>query len=246
VGALRYQIVRLVELGLSDVEAALDGTRDVSPQQAVVFLKLLDKVLPRAGKAIERWLESNGTPLIDSLSVADLERMLAETLGEERVLHDSCATARAAPAPYCERDRREYFRNYERQHPERKKQREQIRRRRQKSLIEVRARIQARKAREAAEIMPTRTEDKAKRCGLAWKVKRQRWHEAERRIQQAQKRKKQTAGRGNAGPGQSACPQSASMRPPSALATWRGVRLDCLHTPLTQLVADVTGGRPIE
>jgi hypothetical protein len=246
VGAIRHQIARLVERGLADVQAALDGTGEVSPQQAMLFVKLLDKMLPRMRKAPKEEPESEDTSWARSLSVADLKRMLAETLGEEGTLDDSSASAPAAPEPYCERDRREYFKNYESLHPERNRQREEARRRRQKSLAEVRERIQARKARESAEIMPTRAEDNAKRCGLAWQVKKQRWREAERQIRQAQKRKKQTAGRVIAAPGQSAHPQLASARPTSALATWRGVRLDCLDTPLTQLVADVTGGRPIE
>jgi hypothetical protein len=172
-GAIRYQIVRLVERGLSDVQAALDGTREVSPQQAAVFVKLLDKVLPRAGKAIETWPESYGTPLFDNLTVADLKRMLAETLGEEGTIDDSSAIVAAAPEPYREQDRREYYLKYEREHPERKKTREEGRHRRQKSLEGVRARIRARKAREAAEIMPTRAEDDAERRALARRVKRE-------------------------------------------------------------------------
>ena len=79
VGAIRYQIVRLVERGLSDVEGALDGTGEVSPQQAALFLKLLDKVLPRTRKAPKEEPEASW---IRSLSVADLQRLLAETLGE--------------------------------------------------------------------------------------------------------------------------------------------------------------------
>jgi hypothetical protein len=50
-GAIRYQIVRLVERALADMQAVLDGAKEVSPQQAMLFLKLLDKVLPRTRKA---------------------------------------------------------------------------------------------------------------------------------------------------------------------------------------------------
>jgi hypothetical protein len=241
-GAIRHQIVRVVERGLSDVQAALDGTGEVSPQQAMLFVKLLDKVLPRTRKAPK---EEPETSWVGSLSVADLQRLLAETLGEEDLLDDSSATAQAARAPYCERDRREYFRNYESLHPGRKKQREEGRRRRQKSLAEVRARIQARKARQAAEIMPTRAEDNAKRCGLAWKARRQRWLAAERQIKQAQKRKGSRDR--HAGPRQARCPDPRqSDHPRSAFVMWRGVRLDRWDTPLTRLVAEATGGQPLE
>jgi len=243
VAKARADLLRMVQDNLSLAREVLEGKIKWNTPQTVLFLRLLNKIIP---PAVEPQPEPEGNTDPPNFSVADLRRMLAETLGEEGTLDDSSAIAAAAPEPYRERDRREYFKNYESLHPERKRQREDARRRRQKSLAEVRARIQARKAREAAEIMPTRAEDNAKRCGLAWKARRQRWLEAERQIRQAQKRKKQTAGRGNSGPGQSARPQSASARPKSALATWRGVRLDCLDTPLTQLVADVTGGRPIE
>ena len=207
VGAIRYQIVRLVERALADMQAVLDGTKEASPQQVALFLKLLDKVLPRTRKAP---IEEPETSWVRSLSVADLQRLLAETLGEEDLLDDSSATAQAARAPYCERDRREYYLKYEREHPERKKQREEGRRRRQKTMMEVRERIQARKARQAAEIMPTRAEENAKRCGLAWKARRQRWLEAERQIRQAQKRK--GSRRRNADPRQFASPENAGPR----------------------------------
>jgi hypothetical protein len=211
----------------------------------MLFLRLLDKVLPRARKAPK---EEPDTSWVRSLSVGDLQGLLAETLGEEEILDDSSATAQAAPEPYRERDRREYFKNYESLHPERKRQREDTRRKRQKTMMEVRERIQARKARQAAEIMPTRAEDNAKRCGLAWKARRQRWLEAERQIRQAQKRK--GSRRRNADPRQFASPENAgprqSDRPRSAFIMWRGVRLDRLDTPLTQLMAEATGGQPLE
>jgi hypothetical protein len=239
----RADVLRVVQDNLSLAQEVLEGEAKWSARQVSLFLGLLNKVIPPAG---ELWPEPAGNTDLRNASVADLERMLAEVLGGDGMAEDSPVSASAVPEPACTRDRREYFRNYESQHPERKKQREEIRRRRQKSLREVRTRIQARKAGQSVEIMPTRAEDNAKRCGLAWKARRQRWLEAERQIRQAQKRKKQAAGRGNAGSGQSARPQSASARPPSALATWRGVRLDRLDTPLTQLVGGVTGGQFFE
>jgi hypothetical protein len=235
----------MVQDNLSLAREVLEGKIKWNTPQTVLFLRLLNKVIP---PAVEPWPESEKNTNRPNFSGADLKRMLAETLGEEGTLADSPVAVPAARAPYCERDRREYFKNYESLHPGRKRQREEGRRRRQKSLAEVRARIQARKAGQAAEIMPTRAEDNAKRCGLAWKARRQRWLEAERQIRQAQKRK--GSRRRDADPRQTATPENAgprqSDRPRSAFIMWRGVRLDRLDTPLTQLMAEATGGQPLE
>jgi hypothetical protein len=241
----RADILRIVQEDLSLARDVLEGKIKWNTPQTVLFLRLLNKVIP---PAVEPQPEPEGNTNLPNFSVADLRRMLAETQGEEGTLDDSSATAQAAAEPYCERDRREYFKNYESLHPGRKRQREEGRRRRQKSLAEVRARVQARKAGQAAEIMPTRAEDNAKRCGLAWKARRQRWLEAERQIRQAQKRK--GSRHRHAGPRQAASPENAGPRQPgrprSALVMWRGVRLDRLDTPLTRLVAEATGGQPLE
>jgi hypothetical protein len=235
----------MVQDNLSLAREVLEGKIKWNTPQTVLFLRLLNKVIP---PAVEPQPEPEGNTNLPNFSVADLRRMLAETLGEEGTLDESSAITAVAPEPYRERDRREYFKNYENLHPGRNRQREEGRRRRQKTLVEVRARIQARKARQAAEIMPTRAEDNAKRCGLAWKARRQRWLEAERQIRQAQERK--GSWRRDADPRQSASPENAgprqSNRPRSAFIMWRGVRLDRVDTPLTRLVAEATGGQFLE
>jgi hypothetical protein len=177
VGAIRYQVVRLVERGLSDAQAALDGTGEVSPQQAILVVKVLDKVLPRTLKAPK---EEPETSWIRSLSVADLQRLLAETLGE----------APPAPAPppaptkaelAAERERA-YVREYERRHPELRQRRAAANARRYSSVKKVGARIRARKATEPAEAPWSRTQDDAARAAMRAQVARERRREAERQV----------------------------------------------------------------
>jgi hypothetical protein len=244
VAKARADVLRIVQDNLSLAREVLEGKTVWTPRQITLFLGILNKVLPAAVEP-QPGPEVNNDP--PDFSVADLRRMLAEVLGEEEI-DGSSATAPAAPEPYCERDRRDYFKRYESQHPDRKQQREEARRRRQKSLVAVRTRIGARKAGEAAETMPARAEDDAERRALARRAKRQRWHEVERQIRQAQKRN--GSWRRNADPRQSASPENAGPRQSdhsrSAFIMWRGVRLDRLDTPLSQLVADATGGQPVE
>jgi hypothetical protein len=241
----RADILRIVQEDLSLAREVLEGKIKWNTPQTVLFLRLLNKVIP---PAVEPQPEPGGNTNLPNFSVADLRRMLAETLGGDGMPEGDLASAPAAPEPYRERDRREYYKNYESLHSERKKQREEGRRRRQKSLAEVRARIRARKAREAAEIVPTRAEDDAERRALARRVKKERWQKAEREIRQAQKRKGSRDR--HAGPRQAACTEKAgprqSDRPRSGLVVWRGVRLDQWDTPLTHLAVEATGGQPLE
>ncbi len=132
-------VLRVVQDNLSLAQEVPEGTAEWSPRQVSLFLGLLNKVMP---PAVELPPEPEGDTDLRNASVADLERMLAETLNQDGIAGDSAASTPTVPQPTRERDRREYFRTYERQHPERKKQREEIRRRRQKSLTEVRERIQ--------------------------------------------------------------------------------------------------------
>jgi hypothetical protein len=177
VGAIRYQIVRLVERGLSDVQAVLDGTKKASPQQVALFLKLLDKVLPRARKAPK---EEPETSWVRSLSVADLQRLLAETLGE----------APPAPAPppaptkaelAAERER-QYRQDYERRHPELRQRRAEANAKRYASTRELGQRIKARKAHEAPGEPWTREQDNAARSAMRAQVAKEKRREAERQI----------------------------------------------------------------
>ena len=146
VGAIRYQIVRLVERALADMQAVLDGTKEASPQQVALFLKLLDKVLPTTRKAPNDEPEKKDTSWVRSLSVADLQRLLAETLGE----------APPAPAPppaptkaelAAERER-QYQQGFERRHPELRQRRAEANAKRFASTRELGQRIKARKAAE--------------------------------------------------------------------------------------------------
>jgi hypothetical protein len=237
----------MVEDNLSLAREVLEGKIKWKTPQTVLFLRLLNKVLP---PAVEVQPKPDGDTYLRNASLADLERMLAETLGGDGMPKGDLASAPAVPEPARERDRRAYFKNYERQHPERKKQREEIRRRRQKSLMEVRARVQTRKAAQAVEIMPTRAEDEAKRRALARSATKKQWPEVEREIRLAQETKAarrrswRLALQGER-PG-AVEPEGAEGRlrsggPPGV--RWRGVRLDCLDTPLGRLVAEAKGGR---
>ena len=149
VGAIRYQIVRLVERALADMQAVLDGTKEASAQQVMLFLKLLDKVVPQMRKAPEEEPEKEGTSWVRRLSLADLQRLLAETLGE----------APPAPAPppaptkaelAAERER-QYQHDYERRHPELRQRRAEANAKRFASTRELGQRIKARKASEPPE-----------------------------------------------------------------------------------------------
>jgi len=177
VGAIRYQIVRLVERALADMQAVLDGTKEASPQQAMLFLKLLDKVLPRTRKPPK---EEPGTSWVRSLSLADLKRLLAETLGE----------VPPAPAPppaptkaelAAERSRA-YMREYERRHPELRQRRADANARRYASKKRLGARIKARKALEAPKGPWTREQDDTARSVMRAQVAKEKRREAERQI----------------------------------------------------------------
>jgi hypothetical protein len=141
VGALRNQIVRLVELGLSDVCDVLDGRKVWSAQQTKLFLVLLDKVVPNDTGAFLMRPVRDDAPRIENFSLADLERMLAEALGE------APPTPAPPPAPTkaelaAERER-QYQQGYERRHPELRQRRAVANARRYSSLKKVGARIQA-------------------------------------------------------------------------------------------------------
>jgi hypothetical protein len=180
VGAIRYQIVRLVERALPDMQAVLDGTRQVSPQQLALFLKVLSRVLPRARDASSAEPEKRDTSWVRSLSVADLERLLAETLGE----------APPAPAPLpvptkaelaAERER-QYQQDYERRHPELRQQRAVANAKRCASVKKVAARIQARKAAGPPEVRWSRTQDDAARAAMRAQVEKEKRRGAEREV----------------------------------------------------------------
>jgi hypothetical protein len=180
VGALRYQIERLVERALADMQAVLDGTKEASPQQVALFLKLLDKVLPHTRKAPKEEPETEGTSWVRSPSAADLQRLLGETLGE----------APPAPAPppaptkaelTAERER-QYQQSYRRQHPQLQKRRAAAHARRYSSKKQLGERIKARKASEPPEGPWTREQDDAARRALQSQVAKEKRREAEREI----------------------------------------------------------------
>jgi hypothetical protein len=177
VGAIRYQIVRLVERALVDMQAVLDGTKEASPRRAALFLKLLDKVLPRMRKAPK---EEPETSWVRSLSVADLQRLLVETLGE----------APPAPAPppaptkaelAAERER-QYQQDYGRRHPELRQRRAAANARRYASTRGLGQRIKARKAAEPPGEPRTRAQDDAARSAMRAQVAKEKRREAERQI----------------------------------------------------------------
>jgi hypothetical protein len=246
----RADVLRVVQDNLSLAQEVLGGTAEWSPRQVSLFLGLLNKVIPPAG---ELWPEPDRDADLRNASVADLKRMLAEVLGEDGMPEDSLASAPAIVEPSRERDRREYFKSYEARHPERREQRKENHRRRKLSLAEVRRRIQARKAGRPAETMPKRVEDEAKRRALARSATKKPWPEVEREIRLAQETKAaRRRGRRLALQGERpgvVQPEGAAGRlhsggPPGV--KWRGVRLDCLDTPLGRLVAEATGGQFFE
>jgi hypothetical protein len=164
-----------VERGLSDAQAVLDGTKKASPQQVALFLRLLAKVLPRTRKAPN---EEPATSWVGSLTVADLRRLLAETLGE--------APPAPAPAPpptkaelAAERERK-YQQDYERRHPELRQRRAAANARRYASVKKVAARIRARKATQPPDKPWTREHDGAARSAMRAQVAKEKRREAER------------------------------------------------------------------
>ncbi len=180
VGAIRHQVVRLVERALADMQAVLDGTKEASAQQVKLFLKLLDKVVPQMRKAPEEEPEKEGTSWVRSLSLADLERLLSETLGE------------APPAPVpppaptkaelaAERER-QYQQDYERRHPELRQRRAEANAKRFTSTRELGQRIKARKAAEPPDEPWSREQDDAARRALQSQVAKEKRRGAEREV----------------------------------------------------------------
>ena len=170
VGAIRYQVVRLVERALAEMQAVLDGTRQASPQQVALFLKVLSKALPRARDAPSAEPEKRDTSWVRSLSVADLQRLLSETLGE------APPAPASPPAPTkaelaAERERH-YQQDYERRHPELRQRRAEANAKRYASMKELGARIKARKAAEPPEEPWTREQDDAARSAMRARLQR--------------------------------------------------------------------------
>jgi hypothetical protein len=166
-----------VERGLSDVQAALDGTGEVSPQQAMLFVRLLDKVLPRTRKAPK---EEPGTSWVRSLSVADLKRLLAETLGEAP--QDPPPVPVPSKAELARERERRYQREYERRHPELRQRRAAANARRFASTRELGQRIKARKAHEAPPEPWSRAQDDAARSAMRAQVAKEKRRAAEREV----------------------------------------------------------------
>jgi hypothetical protein len=157
------------------MQDVLDGTKEANRQQAALFLRLLDKVLPRTRKAPKEEPERSW---VGRLSVADLKRLLAETLGE------TPPAPAPPPAPTeaelaAERSRA-YMREYERRHPELRQRRAEANAKRFASTRELGQRIKARKAHEAPPEPWSRAQDDAARSAMRAQVAKEKRRGAER------------------------------------------------------------------
>lgn len=180
VGALRFQIARRIEQGMSDVRGVLDGTKKWDTQQVDLFIKLLGKVVPNISEAFHERLHRDDAPRIESASRADLERMLAEALGEAVEEEPKTAAPDLGAAPG-----REYMEEYERRHPELKQRRAAANVRRYANKKRLGERIKARKASEPPEGPWTRKQDDGARLRMQHQVAKERLREAQRQMRRA-------------------------------------------------------------
>ena len=92
----RADLLRMLQDNLRLAQEVLDGRIKCNSRQTLLFLRLLNKVIP---PAVEPQPEPEGNINLPNFSVADLRRMLAETLGEEGTLDDSSATLQQLLSP---------------------------------------------------------------------------------------------------------------------------------------------------